>query len=236
MTFATDGDPTGDNSNPAKPDADKTFLQVGERTFNSSDEVVKKIQNADSHISTLESEAAIKDRYIAELEAKVAAGNRVDEVLEKINAVPNTGETPQVSTDELVAKAAEGAVQVLSEQQRKDVEARNMDTSMRIAEEVYGTNYKAKVADKAAELGMDISEVDRLAKKSPEGFKKMFGLTETKPATPAPSQGSFYQNQNESNNDGGNNGKNFLKMSYKQKIAHINARKEAALARRKQEQ
>ena len=170
MTFKADT-----NSQDQKADLTATsnapFLVIGDRVYQTKEDLLKKITNADTHIKTLEEEAAARK---AKEQAEAAEVNKgmLKEVLEAIKQNGKKAElTVQTSTPELNEEVIVAKVLDKLSSGKKD---ENMDKSMVLAREKLGDNYVTKVQAKAKELGLDMDYVDNLAKASPEAFEKLF--------------------------------------------------------------
>lgn len=175
--------PTMDPAKNTQPaDQQTQVFQIGDRSYNNA-EVVNKIQNADSHIATLESENAANKALIAELQSKAESSSKVDDLLEKLSQGKKEEQTAPASTPDLNVKDIVAQVKSeFTEESNAIKQSANMTKSMAAAEEKLGEGYAKLVMSKASELGMSGSEVDSMAKKNPSAFAKLFLDIETKHA------------------------------------------------------
>ena len=153
-------------------------IKVGDRRYQSMDEIVTKIKSADGHIEKLEAEREADRILIAELQAKANANSKVDDLLEKLSQGTKDEQTVQasnpapdhVSADDIIERVKQGITEDAAKQSR----AQNMDQSMAAAKSVLGEDYKKLIKAKGLELGMDIGSVDKMAKDSPTAFNRLF--------------------------------------------------------------
>ena len=151
---------------------DSAFMIIGERAFPSKDAVIQKIQHADAHIQTLESERA-KDReniksLTAELsKLKLAIEGRQGE---QQQVSGNQEPTASLSKEELVKAVKEE----LTAEQREVIRVNNINTVFSEAKAKYGDEVVSVVNKKGQELGITSEEIDEMAKSRPKLFRSLF--------------------------------------------------------------
>ena len=75
---------TIDNSTNHVENQDQPFLSVGERVFKTKDDVVKKIENADNHIKTVEKNYEEALSLVAKQEEMLNKSSRIEELMEAL--------------------------------------------------------------------------------------------------------------------------------------------------------
>jgi hypothetical protein len=158
------------------------------------DAILKRDQNAQTHIKTLESEAQQYRDLIAKYELELQEKRKIDDVLERIqqsNASATRNEEPTapvVNVDELIDSARQRVMDDLTAQERAAKENENLQHAHESLRGQFGDNYKDVVKERAAELNLPLSEIDRLGKTSPTALVSLLrGQTSS---MPKPSTGS----------------------------------------------
>jgi flagellar biosynthesis GTPase FlhF len=155
---------------------DKPFLEVDGRVFQTQEDVIKNIVNAQSHISKLESEAAARAQQGAESKAeeeRSLARQILDGIKEEQNRKDdNTSQSSKVELNEedIVKKVMQSMERKTAEQ---TAEQRN-DQCHALAQKELGDGYEEAIAKKAKALNMSMSEVNTLARTSVEAFSELF--------------------------------------------------------------
>ena len=163
------------------PQADQAQgIKVGERSFNSVDDLAKSWENAQAHIRTLESERAQDKEALAQAKG-------VDSLLEKLQGEAASSD---VKTDNTKAVNENGEYltkealeEVLAQREIKAQQERNVNDALGRAKAHYGDNAMEKLSNKAKELGMTESDALALAKTSPDAFANLFVPNAPKPKT-----------------------------------------------------
>jgi len=159
----------------AEQTTDQLTFKVGEREFN-AESAATKIQAADTHINTIESEnQSYKDR-IAALEAQVAQNAKIEDALSQLQkqdtqdsqAAP---ETFGVSEEQIGAIASRQIEEALAARKVKEAnEAAKYLAENTFKEtgealtKMYGEDVDVAVKAKATELGISESEIYNMAK------------------------------------------------------------------------
>ena len=156
-------------------EGNQSFLQVGDRTYSSADDVVKKIQHADQHISTIEQQNQSYLQQIEELQAKLAEASKVDQVLETLKnqgtTEPKSAEPTQpVNPTDLVDQV----VQTLDQRSQAEKVKDNVKAAEAKMQEVYGDKWLEVAQQKAKELGMTMGQVDAMAGRSYKAWERLF--------------------------------------------------------------
>lgn len=211
----------------APADHTSVFLVAGERAFRSADDVVKNIENAQSHISTLEAERAADREKLAAIKAENERLRKIEEGLDGRNNSGNDDQTDQLSKDELAAQAAVAAVDIMKQNQNKEVQEDNLAQAEAAAKEAYGDQYVTKIDEIAKGLNMTLAAVDQLGKTSPGAFKRLFLPAE--PGKPhVPSSGSVNVPAGDMQQGAQAPSGNVTKMRERERIAHVKDRMSAA--------
>lgn len=174
---------------------------VGEgKKFATVEDLAKKIEHQDSFIEQIKSENAT---LRAELEQALAGSDR-KAVLEKImasltNNTTDEGETkpnqpPDKGKDNSSASLShDDVVKILEAREREAREARNYSAAIEPVKKVYGEKTEETLAAKAQELGLTVEELTNIAKRSPQAFQSLVGVSRdstTRSMTNHPSKNS----------------------------------------------
>lgn len=154
-------------------------LTVGDRTFDSPEAAANHIKHAQDHISTLESDNAALRQKVETLTEKVSGveelKSQVASLMEEVKKQPsqnNSQESSQTGTiqvDELVGQVK----QSLNAEAAAERSQSNWDKCADAAKAKWGEDFAAKVGERAQELGLEVSDVDAMAKKSPAAFNRI---------------------------------------------------------------
>jgi hypothetical protein len=153
----------------------------------------KRDENAQAHIPQLEGENDDLREQNALLAAKLDSATTLDDVVERIKSERSDDGTPVDA-----ASVVEQVEQRLALKARESVEDANWMTVVGTLTEQYGDwkTADAEIQAQCAQLNMNLSEANRLARQSPEAFYKTF----SKAGSPAPQQGIASASQNETSN------------------------------------
>lgn len=195
----------GGNSGEADP-----VLEYGGRSFTKED-VLTKIQHADSHIETLTAEREADRKRIAELEVLAAKASKVDELIAQLGG--KGGDQPAGDDHSQAAKpdANNGEPQLsVAEQLEALLEKRDAaKSSDKNWQEVtskltatFGEKTNSKVAEVAAENDMTLQEAEALARSKPKAFLRLFGSLSNGSSAPGATGGGRFAFSG-SNNQGG---------------------------------
>jgi hypothetical protein len=218
MSFQSDQTTQDQNAGTAESQTNEPFLVVGDRVYQTKEDLLKKIENADQHIETLEKE----NRSFQESQAQAAKEEEKGLLKQVLEAVKQNGtkaenttqsSKPELNEDEIVDRAVAKLKAELSEAEQEE----NMNSCMVTAEEVYGEQYLAKVQAKAKEIGMDMDKVDNLAKTAPQAFAQLF-LPTTSNQSSSFAGGSTNSSVNvnlDNGNDKGNESKSIARLNTK---------------------
>lgn len=153
-------------------------------------EIAKGYLNAQKHIDTLEDE-------LRELRENSQKKDWAEEVLSRLeqrqpasrdnaqasNAGASEQETPSSpSADDIKSLI----VQTLTEEESKRTKEQNLSHADRQLEQMFGTEAKAKVQQKANELGMPVERMRELAEESPTAFFALLGEAPQKETNSGP--------------------------------------------------
>lgn len=142
----------------------------------------KRINDKDTHISNIENENKNMRETLLAKEEEIAS---LKQALEAFK-------TPQRTTDQNTAIDADTLVgkvmETLTQKQREEVYNNNFATVQDRLVKEYGDISKVndKVAQISKETGLSVEDLVNTARKSPEAFYKLSGLTQAKPAPTTP--------------------------------------------------
>jgi hypothetical protein len=166
----------------------KPLFTVGDREYD-VDAAVTKIKSADTFIDTLKNESKQKDQEIANLQAQLDQAKKLEDALEALkqkssqgesNMSDNTGATTTVDIEalkqELLKQAREAATNSVTSFKQQEIAAANQSESVGAAKSRYGSEYETKLREMGAQLGLDDTAIDAMAKSNPALFKQTFGL------------------------------------------------------------
>lgn len=154
-------------------DQNEALAVVGDRTFKTQDDLAKYVNNASSHISTLEAENA-------ELRKKVEEAAKLDELMQKLDSrVPektqqteSTEQTSQFSMDDVVSKAVNQVSALQQQEAAKAMRQQRLSDAMSKAKEAYGDSFVSEVQKIATDNG--ISDIDEFVVSHPKLFDSIF--------------------------------------------------------------
>jgi hypothetical protein len=157
----------------APNDHNQVFLVAGERAFRDAESVVKNIENAQAHITTLEAERVTDREALATAQAEVARLKKIEDGLDGRQS-GNDDRTDQMSIEQVAAQAADMAVGKIAQSKTVAEQTKNLADSEAKAEAAYGKDYLNKISEIATNLNMTLKAVDELGKSSPSAFARLF--------------------------------------------------------------
>ena len=182
---------------------DQLTFSVGERSFN-AESAATKIENADSHIQTIEAENQGYKERLAALEAQVAQSTKIDEALAKLQTqqVPqesqSTEVTPSVSEEQIGAIATKQMEVYLANQRAEEAQRNAQSLSENTYQEtgaalnaLYGDKTDEAMKAKAVELGVNAQELYEMAKSPATAKMLLETMKVSSPASQATPSGSF---------------------------------------------
>lgn len=170
------------------------LFNVGDRAY-TADDAAKKIQNADSHINTLEQERRADKERIAQLEAELKQkqdlDTKLDSALESLNRQPTTTETtPPVDIEklkeDLINQVAGVSLETVQSYEQQKIAQANQEANISAAKQVFGEGYEAKLREIGTKFGYDDEGIRKLAAGNPEFFKQVFNLNKKPDVSVAP--------------------------------------------------
>jgi hypothetical protein len=158
----------------------KVAMEKGEK-FRDPNELAKGYAHSQEHIANL-------TRQIEEMREDLGKQDYMKEVLERFDAdkakptggeqassnttsTNDSGHKPEVSVDEIKKLIAE----TLTQQEAQNTARQNLEETDRQLEAAFGTDAKAKVQERAAQLGMSPERMKQLAEESPSAFMSLMG-------------------------------------------------------------
>ncbi|CAH9015499.1 coil containing protein [Vibrio phage 275E43-1] len=186
------------NTDTPAADQPQTLFTIGDRDYD-AEGARTKIENADQFINTLKGEkdelatqyAALQQQN-AQLAAQVEQATKLDEALTMFNQqqqpeAPATQQeqTTSLDVEALKAQMLQEVMAQVTAQEAQKVHQNNFDTSIAAAQKAYGSDMAVKLQERGAQLGMDASAIDNLAKTQPAVFNELFiPKANSAPATP----------------------------------------------------
>lgn len=214
------------------------FMVVGERAYRTQDDVVNKLNHADQHIATLESERDADRQTIKNQETEIGTLKAEVERLTKIvDALPGGKDTNAVTSGKeqqtAIPSKEELVKDVLDEMQAKTTAEQrkaNHTACIEAAKKKFGDgNVDAEVERIAGDLGMSVDQVVQLAAHSPKGFNKLFlGGTGDIPAGPSQSSRDVNTNSFQDTQQSTEKPVNITKLPERARISHVKQRMTAA--------
>lgn len=199
----------------------KVAQEKGEK-FRDPNELAKGYAHAQDHIANL-------TRQIEEMREDLGKQDYMKEVLDRIgtqkaqpsgeegqpktSSTNDEGHKPEVSVDQI----KELITQTLTEQEAKNTADQNLRETDRQLEQAFGTEAKAKVQERAAQLGMSNERMKQLAEESPSAFMALMGE--------APRKETNHTSRSQVNTAGGfDQASNRKDWNYYQKLRRENAK------------
>ena len=206
-------------------------IVVNGRVF-APEDVAKKIEHADKHIQTLEAENAEKDATTLELLERLERlenGQRKDDAIDELvkrikpaeqpTTTPEPAPTQEISKEELVA----ATLDQIKAQEVATTQKSNLATCIQEAKGMYGDDFPNKIGEKANQLGMSPAQIDEMASNQPSVFRALF-LPDQAPNGKPDVTGSTLRGDIGQNAPAQKPAKSFMKMSSKERAAHIQER------------
>jgi vacuolar-type H+-ATPase subunit I/STV1 len=164
-------------------------FKVGDREYDVQS-AATKIQHADTHISTLESELKALRDQLALTEAQKKALEALSSQPQHSPA-PAPTSAPALDKDALLAEAEQRVFDTLNKRQQEALAKQNLEAATAEAKKVYGDSYQQVLLERGAELGMDKNEIMAFAQSKPEAFKRLFNLSGTQARPQVPPSSSY---------------------------------------------
>lgn len=183
MSVFTEGETnqnTGENQTSEKVSYVKTLVDLKGDKWGDPEIIAKGKIDADNHIKELEAK-------LEALEKAANQGKKVEDILAKLeekaaqptSAKPqdNGGGTSQMkTTPELSEDQIQSLVEkTLTERERNQTVSQNLNQVNSQLDELYGTEAKKTVEDKAKTLGMSVQKLQEIAAESPTAFFTLIG-------------------------------------------------------------
>ena len=181
---------------------DQLTFNIGERSFNAEQAAIK-IQAADTHIETIESENKGYKEKLAALEAQVAQSTKIDEALAKLTQQQSqenqtTEVTPSVSEEQIGAIATRQIEDFLANQRVEQSQASAKDLADKTFQEtgdkltaIYGDKTDEAMKHKAVELGISDVQIYEMAKNPATASLLLASMEASIPTNQATPSGSF---------------------------------------------
>jgi len=177
-------------SSPASSNAFEDQLKAirnesGEQKYDSLDKALDALKHSQEYIPELKNTLSQKDQELADLKAELEKRKAVEEVVEKLTAKEQVQQeiTPQANT--LDEQAVLNLMENYSKQKETQTLQQKNEASVSDALLAkFGDKTGEVLAAQANELGVEVSDLQDLSRKSPQAALKLFGLTGGN--TPAP--------------------------------------------------
>lgn len=164
---------------PAIPPEVAEFVGEGKK-YRSTEDALKSIPHAQTHISKLEQELAqhkeelAKARAMEELLKEFKQGQHVE--TPQAPQVPAATPSDPVDIDKKVEE-------ILSRKQAQAVAQQNVSKVLGAFQQQFGEQAKERYTKLAEEVGLPVSQLNALASSSPEAVLKLAGIKQAQPVT-----------------------------------------------------
>lgn len=183
---ATTGEADNGNTPTGNGQADQAGIEYNGKVL-SKEEVLKKLEHADSFIEQLKSEREADKAWREQVEAKLANAGKVETVLEALQgkkepAPTSDAKEPQGNLDpnELAAQIQKQVLDGLSKTKLEEQRTGNWKSVTETLTKHYGEKVNAKVQEVAAANELSLEEAKELAHSRPKVFLNLFGLQGSK--------------------------------------------------------
>ena len=161
--------------------------QGKERLFTDVEDAQKSWQSSQDFIKNTVTENKSLEARIQELEAQLNQSTKLDEALAQLQtkeetpvteqqSQQTTESTPQLDVEQIEAQLFDKLMGKLTQEQQKEVFAKNQQESIEAAKAVFGEAYEDKLRSVAQDMGMSDTDIIQEAQSNPKRFKKLFGL------------------------------------------------------------
>ena len=140
---------------------------------------LRRDEHGQKHIKDLESEASVMRDTIAELQSKLTEAKTIDSLFERMDQQQNKSTTSgeptasAVDVDKLLSQTDERVEALLTQRERQQREERNFTKAFNDLQATYGEKVNERVQQRARDLGLDVAEMDRLAKNAPDALVEL---------------------------------------------------------------
>lgn len=173
------------------PNKDYLVELVGEgKKYKTEADLAKALVHSQAHIQRLEAEAAER-REVGETRERVAAFEARMAALETARKTednpPRVGDPDPKPPSETPEQLEARLLKLIDQRDAKAVRDRNLISVREKLVETLGENYAHRVHQRAAELGMDVKELNELAATKPQAFLALVTpTTNSRPVDVAP--------------------------------------------------
>lgn len=186
-TFNPDQGGAGFNRKPDEPNPDDggrvdedSFVEIEGRKFTKED-VIKKIQHADTHISRLEGEQKDYRDTLDKLMDQVERIPKLEEALERaMYNKDGTEKTQEINLDEVIEAAKKESLSAVEQQRLEETYNNNIQSVAERLQEEFGEDPDKEVFNRAAEVGYTREQAFDLAGRNPKAFYRLIGLENRK--------------------------------------------------------
>lgn len=154
----------------------------GAPKYTNVEDAIVALQHSQKYIPELKDKVSTQEQLILDLQAKLEAKENVQEIIQR-QATPNE-QVPTSPTSLSEEDVAALVMSKLKENETNSTKTTNQATVNSTLQAKYGTEAQAKIAQKAAELGMKPSELGELSKQNPAMVLALFGEKQTGNVSP----------------------------------------------------
>jgi len=166
---------------------------------------------ADKFIETLQAETAELRIQLATAITKSDSTDTLEKLMTELankSNVPSVDKTVNPPTDlvnQTKALTQEDIVKLIEAREAEHVQTANLAKAMAEAQKVYGDRLVESLAAKATELGIPVTDIEALAKRSPLAFFNLIGLNQRESTTRPMARGGQTLTPNISSGNGERN-------------------------------
>jgi len=146
--------------------------ETGEQKYDSVDKALEALKHSQSYIPELKSTLSVKDQEIEKLKEELAKRSAIEDVVEKLTAEKGQ----QESTPQAQGLSKQDVEELLLSKQLEKSKEENEKAVSESLFSTYGDKTQEVVAQKAAEIGMSVEELQDLARRSPQAAMTLFNV------------------------------------------------------------
>jgi hypothetical protein len=148
----------------------------GSQKYASVNDALNSIAPAQTHISSIETEAAAKDVKIAELEAKLSSSTSMEDMIKQVMDASNTPEAP-AETAPVQSLTSDQVLEIIQANEAGKVKQTNLTMVADIINTKYGDKNKEFLGGELKRLGLGESTFKDLMETSPTAALSLIGLS-----------------------------------------------------------
>lgn len=144
----------------------------GAPKYDTVEKAMEALQHSQQYIPELKDKLSIQEQEINDLKAKLEAGQKVQDIVNKQTTPQEPANTTAPIGEQEILDIVSN---VLSQRSVEDTQKANADRVNKALVNKYGANAQAEVSKRAQELGMKPSEIGALSKSNPAAALALFG-------------------------------------------------------------